>query len=85
MLQLSHSIIAQDKRGYSHNIFLISRQKTCCGYSLEAPKVLLMSTHSICFYGENLKSASAELNKAGSLSPDYLFCHFLFSFQRYTI
>ena len=30
--------IATDRRGYPHNIFLISPQKICCGYSLEAPR-----------------------------------------------
>ena len=30
-------IIAPDKRGYPQNIFLISPQNICCGYSLEVP------------------------------------------------
>ena len=30
--------IATDKRGYPHNIFLISRRKRMCEYSLEGPR-----------------------------------------------
>ena len=34
-----HSYIATDKRGYPHNIFLISRQIHMLWYSLEAPRL----------------------------------------------
>ena len=41
--------IATDKRGYPHNIFLISRH-ICCGYSLEAPQRGASNEyHNICF------------------------------------
>ena len=39
--QLEQSIrrlIATDKRGYPHNIFLFLHENICCGYSLEAPR-----------------------------------------------
>ena len=52
-----HSRIVKEE--YSVIIFLISPQKHMCEYSLEAPhrgasngEVFLMSTHTICFYGE---------------------------------
>ena len=32
-----YSVIATDKTGYPHDIFLISPRNICCGYSLEAP------------------------------------------------
>ena len=45
--------IATDKRGYPHNIFLISPQNICCGYSLEAPRWGASNEyHNICFCGE---------------------------------
>ena len=36
--KVSPRTIATDKRGYPHNIFLISRQKHMLWYSLEAPQ-----------------------------------------------
>ena len=47
--------IATDKRGYPHNIFLISplHENICCGYSLEAPhRGASNEYHNICFRGE---------------------------------
>ena len=35
---MSAPVIATDKRGYPHNIFLISRRKCMLWYSLEAPR-----------------------------------------------
>ena len=32
------SIIATDKRGYPHNIFLFLHENICCGYSITAPR-----------------------------------------------
>ena len=42
--------IALDLRGYQINIFLISPQNVCCGYSLEVPQ------HA--FYGKTKKNIS---------------------------
>ena len=33
-------------------IFLFLYENMCCGYSLEVPEALLMSTHNICFHTE---------------------------------
>ena len=33
-----NNFIVLDKEGYSVNIFLISPENICCGYSLEAPQ-----------------------------------------------
>ena len=46
-------VIATDKRGYPHNIFLISlRNLCCCTHQKRLTEALLMSTHNICFCGE---------------------------------
>ena len=45
--------IATDKRGYPHNIFLISLRKHMLWYSLEAPRRGASNEyHNVCFRGE---------------------------------
>ena len=45
--------IPTDKRGYPHNIFLISLQKHVVGTHLKClGEALLMRSHNICFHGE---------------------------------
>ena len=45
-----YSSIAPDKRGYPHNIFMVSPQNHVYMYV-----VVLIRTHNICFHGEILK------------------------------
>ena len=56
VIGLNNIIIDLDKSGCLLNIFLNSPQKTCCGYSLEAPHQGTSNEyHNICFCGEMRK------------------------------
>ena len=53
---LSVIYIGVDKSGYQVYTFLISSQKTCCGYSLEVPRRGTSNEyHNISFRGEKEK------------------------------
>ena len=68
---------APDKSGYPHNIFLLSPQKICCGYSLE------VQHQAVLFHGEVRKIFVRIFLLSGAMVIFcYLMpCHFLSNFD----
>ena len=67
IIQDKYSNIATDKRGYPHNIFLMSPRKHVVGTQKRLGEELLIFTHNIYFRGEMWK-ISAFLGWKNALS-----------------